>query len=413
MKKGGKVFEYLKTARMLISIGILGLVAVATAGELMQESPAPGRDFGRIYYYVPDGIDRSKPAPLLVFLHGGGRNTPDTAPANYLNKEKSWLMPDIADAPFIVAAPSAPLATDGSRWNRDGVSRFIDATIAAAKKKFKIDPDRIFLGGHSMGCYGAYHLGQILADRFAGVWMSAGAWWETDFRAFSGTPVYIQHGRLDCSPSKEYWGGHSSPRRHHWCGVSFARAADELMSRDGVEHVYDEHNGGHSLSFPEAKAAMRRFFAWSADKRRNPYAKKAALVTPCGTKHPDVEKVVRSRWLELVEAVEDEIPVDAIVLHGPAVAQTDDDLKRQTYSLVKRYWDGARIVAENMGNNLFSVKVENVRRFSVYVSPKMGDVTKPFTVDFGDGRIVTATAKPVHGNVDYTAKLEVVVGFAD
>ena len=413
MKKGGKVFEYLKTARMLISIGILWLVVVATAGELMQESPAPGRDSGRIYYYVPDGIDRSKPAPLLVFLHGGGRTTPDTAPANYLNKEKNWLMPDIADAPFIVAAPSAPPASDGSRWNRDGVSRFIDATIAAAKKKFKIDPDRIFLGGHSMGCYGAYHLGQILADRFAGVWMSAGAWWETDFRAFSGTPVYIQHGRLDCSPRKEYWGGHSSPRRHHWCGVSFARAADELMSRDGVEHVYDEHNGGHSLSFPEAKAAMRRFFAWSADKRRNPYAKKAALVTPCGTKHPDVEKVVRSRWLELHEAVEDEIPVDAIVLHGPAVAQTDDDLKRQTYSLVKRYWDGARIVAENMGNNRFSVKVENVRRFSVYVSPKMGDVTKPFTIDFGDGRIVTATAKPVHGNVDYTAKLEVVVGFAD
>ena len=373
MKKGGKVFEYLKTARMLTFVGILGLVVVATAGELMQESPAPGRDSGRIYYYVPDGIDRSKPAPLLVFLHGGGRNTPDAAPANYLNKEKNWLMPDIADAPFIVAAPSAPPASDGSRWNRDGVSRFIDATIVAAKKKFNIDPDRVFLGGHSMGCYGAYHLGQILADRFAGVWMSAGAWWETDFRAFFGTPIYIQHGRLDCSPRKEYWGGHSSPRRHHWCGVSFARAADELMSRDGVEHVYDEHNGGHSLSFPEAKAAMRRFFAWSADKRRNPYAKKAALVTPCGTKHPDVEKVVRSRWLELVETVEDEIPVDAIVLHGPAVAQMDDDLKRQTYSLVKRYWDGARIVAENMGNNRFCVKVENVKRFSIYVSPKMGD----------------------------------------
>ena len=226
--------------------------------------------------------------------------------------------------------------------------------------------------------------------------------------AFSGTPVYIQHGRLDCSPRKEYWGGHSSPRRHHWCGVSFARAADELMSRDGVKHVYDEHNGGHSLSFPEAKAAMRRFFAWSADKRRNPYAKRTAIVTPCGTKHPDVEKVVRARWLELVETVEDEIAVDAIVLHGPAVAQTDDDLKRQTYSLVKRYWDGARIVAENMGNNRFCVKVENVKRFSIYVSPKMGDVTKPFTVDFGDGRTVTVIAEPVSGDSDYTAKLEVV-----
>jgi predicted esterase len=343
-----------------------------------------------------------------VFLHGGGRKSPDTAPGNYFSKEKNWLMPDMADAPFIVAAPSAPPASDGSRWNRDGVSRFIDATIAAARKKFNIDPDRVFLGGHSMGCYGSYHLGQILADRFAGVWMSAGAWWETDFRAFLGTPVYMQHGRLDCSPRREYWGGHSSPRRHHWCGVSFARAADELMSRDGVDHVYDEHNGGHSLSFPEAKAAMRRFFAWSADKHRNPYAKRTALVTPCGTKHPDVEKVVRSRWLELVEATEDEIAVDAIVLHGPAVAQTDDDLKRQTYTLVKRYWDGARMIAENLGGNRFCVKVENVKRFVIYVSPKMGDVKKPFVVDFGDGRAVTAIAVPVSGDIDYTAKLEVV-----
>ena len=404
-----KIFGDSRVRRLLTFVGIIGLTAVATAGDLSFESPAPGRDSGRIYYYVPEGIDRSKPAPLLVFLHGGGRKSPDTAPGNYFSKEKNWLMPDMADAPFIVAVPSAPPASDGSRWNRDGVSRLIDATIAAAREKFNIDPDRVFLGGHSMGCYGSYHLGQILADRFAGVWMSAGAWWETDFRAFLGTPVYLQHGRLDCSPHREYWGGHSSPRRHHWCGVSFARAADELMSRDGVDHVYDEHNGGHSLSFPEAKAAMRRFFAWSADKRRNPYAKRTALVTPCGTKHPDVEKVVRSRWLELVEATEDEIAVDAIVLHGPAVAQSDDDLKRQTYSLVKRYWDGARMIAENMGGNRFCVKVENVKRFVIYVSPRMGDVTKPFAVDFGNGHSVSAIAGPVTGDIDYTAKLEVVV----
>jgi hypothetical protein len=38
----------------------------------------------------------------------------------------------------------------------------------------------------------------------------------------------------------------------------------------------------------------------------------------------------------------------------------------------------------------------------------MGDVMKPFTVDFGDGRTVTVIAEPVSGDSDYTAKLEVV-----
>ena len=400
----------MKNTCLGLSVGLLvSMVSMLHAGELIQDSPAPGRDTGRIYYYVPDGIDRTKPAPLLIFLHGGSTKTPDTAPENYFSESTRWLMPAIADAPFIVAAPSAPPASDGSRWNRDGVSKFIDATIAAAKRKFNIDPERVFLGGHSMGCYGAYHLGQILADRFAGVWTSSGAWWETDFRAFHGTPVYIQHGSRDCDPRREYWGGHSAPRRHHWCGVSFARAADELMSRYGVEHVYDEHDGGHSLSFPQAKAAMRRFFAWAMDKRRKPYAKKAALVTPCGTKHPDVENLVKSRWLELLEAREDEIGVDAIVLRGPAVAETEEDLLNQSYTLTKRYWDGARIIAENRGGNRFTVATENVKRFAICLSPAMGDLGKPFTVEFRGGRSVTVEAKPLSGDPDYAARLEVAV----
>ena len=408
----------IRTMNALVKIQKLRALAAATlfsvslacnAGELIESSPAPGRDSGRIYYYVPDGVDRTKPAPLLVFLHGGGSSTPDTAPAKYLDASQNLLMPEFAAAPFIIAAPSAPPAPDGSRWNRDGVSRFIDAAIAAAKEKFNIDPDRIFLGGHSMGCYGAYHLGQILADRFAGVWMSAGAWWETDFRAFYGTPVYIQHGSRDCDPRREYWCGHSAPRRHHWCGVSFARAADELMTRYGVEHIYDEHGTGHSLAFPEAKEATRRFIAWAADKRRNPYAKKTALVTPCGTMHPEVEKVSRARWLELIKSVDEEIAVDAIVLQGPAVAKTEEDLRNQRYILAKRHWGGARIVAENMGGNRFAVSTENVKRFAILLAPSMGDMEKPFTVDFGEGRTVTAAAKPLSGNPDYSFRMEIDV----
>ena len=382
--------------------------APPSSGHLAFESPAPGRDSGRVYYYAPAGLDLSKPVPLLVFLHGGDSNTPDFAPGNYLSPDKNWLMPDFTNAPFVVAAPSAPPAPDGSRWNRDGVSKFIDATIAAAKGKFNVDPDRIFLGGHSMGGFGAYHLGQILADRFAGVWLSAGAWWEADFRAFLGTPVYVQHGRRDCSPAPGYPGGHDKPRRHHWCGVSFARAAHDLMARDNVEHVYDEHSEGHSLAFPAAKAAMRRFFAWSADKRRNPYAKKAALVTPCGTKHPDVERVSRSRWIELVEAERGEIAIDAIVLHGPDIANVENDLERQTYTLERRRWaDGARIMAENVGGNVFKVEAENARRFNLYLAPAMGDLSRPFKVDFGGGRVVTLDAKPVANGGDYSARLEV------
>ena len=77
------------------------LAAAATcvdAGCLSFEEPAPGRTDGRVYYYVPEGIDLSRPVPLLVFLHGGDASSPDTAPGNYFSEERQWLMPDVTNA---------------------------------------------------------------------------------------------------------------------------------------------------------------------------------------------------------------------------------------------------------------------------------------------------------------------------
>ena len=377
--------------------------------RMLYFTPAPGRRDGRIYYYVPPATDYAKPSALLVFMHGGSVGTEDSAPEKYLG-EHGYAMPAFADAPFIVAAPSAPPGAHGSRWNQEGVKRLIDATIEDAKSRFNIDPDRVFLGGHSMGCYGAYHLGELMADRFAGVWCSAGAWWETDFRAFLGTPVYIQHGARDCSPAPECHPRLDHARKHHWCGVDFARAAHELMTRYDVEHVYDEHSGGHSLKFPQTQEAMRRFFAWSLDKRRNPYARRCALVTPCGTSHPGNEDVVRSRWLELVKAESDRLEIDAILLEGPDIAETESDLERQKYRLGCRVCpQGARIVAENLGGNRFKVKAENVSSFRILLSPAMGDLAKPFTVEFEGGGEVTASVAARGGDRDYCGEILVAV----
>ena len=376
--------------------------------NLALESPVPGYDYGRIYYYVPKEIDLKKPAPLLVFMHGGNSASPETAPERYLTDGTGYMMPEFTESPFIVVAPSAPPGPNGSRWNQKGVFRYIDAVIAAAKRRYKIDSERIFLGGHSMGGFGAYHLGQVMADRFAGVWMSSGAWCRADFRALLGTPVYLQHGRLDCSPLKPHAMAKGA-RPHNWTGPSYARSAHELMSRCGVEHVYDEYSGGHSLADPAAKEATRRFFAWARRQRRAPYAKRAALVTPCGSMHFELEELERARWLELLEAEKGDIMVDAVALKGPRVAAAEADLDRQTYDLVKRpFRNGARIVAENLGGNRFKAKTENVRRFAILLAPQMGDLSKPFTVEV-DGKNHSLGAEPVSGVPDYTARLVVEV----
>ena len=387
--------------------------AFCKVGEAMTRppyfTPAPGRDDGRLYYYIPKGVDCSRPSALLVFLHGGMVDTPDYAPGKFYLDDGGCLMPAFKDAPFIVAAPSAPPSPEDSRWNQAGVWKSIDATIEDAKKRFNIDPDRIFLGGQSMGCFGAYHLGQVMADRFAGVWCSSGGWWETDFRAFLGTPVFIQHGKLDCAPHPKCHPGSPHARPHNLCGVDFARAAHELMTRDGVDHVYVEHSGGHFLSFPEAQDAMRKFFDWARDKRRQPHARRCALVTPCGTRHPGLESVTRTRWLELVEAVSGRMEVDAIILEGPNVAVTEKDFESQSYRLERHVCpQGVRIIAENLGGNRFKVESENVRAFRIYLSPQMGDLNRSFMIEFEDGKDLRVMAKRIADSGDYTAVLSCI-----
>ena len=127
-------------ATSMLTAAVVGfsVQAAAFGGQLTYDEPAPGRDSGRIYYYVPDGLDLARTVPLLVFLHGGGDSTAGT----YFSEERCALMPDVTNAPFIVAAPSAPVTGDSSRWNHAGTSKLIDATIAAASKKFPIDFDR-------------------------------------------------------------------------------------------------------------------------------------------------------------------------------------------------------------------------------------------------------------------------------
>ena len=373
--------------------------------------PAPGRSDGRIYYYVPESLDLTKPVGLFIFLHGGGGNTPDDFPdTHYLNEKEGGLGPHIKNVPLIVAAASAPKPdgkiADWARWNQDDAIPAVLAIIEAVAARVDLDRDRIILGGQSMGGFGAADLGMLLADKLAGVWISAGAWHTADFRAYYGTPVYIQHGKYDTAFA--YKTG-KQPRSITATSQFYARAADKLMTRDNVEHVFDEHDGGHALTWEPAQMATRRFLAWAAKQRRDPYPRRTVLVTPCGSGYPKLHPIKAMRWLELVETTPGKIAYDCIKLTGPKRAYTLDEFLKQGYELTTRKCDGARIVAENLGGNRFKVQVENVAAFRILLAPQMGDLGKPFTVDLGEAGVKTLAAEKIAGHRDYSAAITVKV----
>ncbi len=361
-----------------------------------------------VYTVIPHRCTPDEPAGLFIFMHGGDAGSPPDQPLKmYVDPDNGVLQPYISDIPFITIAPAALTAPDGKRWNRCAVRQYILTLIEETCKRFNIDRDRIILGGHSMGGFGAYHLAPLLADKLAGVWLSAGAWQEEDFRGCLGTPLYIMHGKWDCACN--YRGGHVEPRHHDWCGVSFARAAHELMLEYDIDHVYDEHSGGHGLNWEPCQLAFQRFLRWAARRKRAPYASRCAVVMPNGSRDPDLENLNASRWLEITGTHPGKVALDKIVLTGPNIAWNADELAMQSFYLRKSEYDGARLIGENTGGNFFEFSAENIKSFICYLHPAMADLSKKLTFKV-NGKLCKYKLSEISDHPDYTAKAECFPG---
>jgi len=118
--------------------------------------------------YVPDSYDGTEPFGLLVFLHG---YTPDLNKLNW--KELMYspsLEPLASRARCIVLLPYGRGNTDFQGVGEDDVLR----AIKEVKKRYKIDEDRVFLSGISMGGMGALTIGAHYPDQFAALIVIAG-----------------------------------------------------------------------------------------------------------------------------------------------------------------------------------------------------------------------------------------------
>jgi pimeloyl-ACP methyl ester carboxylesterase len=60
-------------------------------------------------------------------------------------------------------------------WTDSGTEEFVLQLVEAALRTWKLDRNRVFFSGHSMGGYGTWTLGAHHADRVAGLAASAGA----------------------------------------------------------------------------------------------------------------------------------------------------------------------------------------------------------------------------------------------
>jgi poly(3-hydroxybutyrate) depolymerase len=106
---------------------------------------------------------------LLVALHGGGAGAGDASSA------ASAFSGPASSLKMAMVAPEVLVKTEHGWTDPPETERFVLDLIDAAKRSLKVDPNRVYLTGHSMGGYGTWTLGAVHADVFGGLAAFAGA----------------------------------------------------------------------------------------------------------------------------------------------------------------------------------------------------------------------------------------------
>lgn len=322
-----------------------------------------------LYFTVPESYRADRPSGLVVFMHGGGNATSRRAPRYTMNfpdeeDDESDLLGDLFDELGLVAVgPSAPWDEESSyRWCLEKADEYLADVIQECKSRFNIDHDRVFLLGHSMGGFGAFHHAQRQPDRFAAVIAHAGSWQLGCWPVIRGTRLCFINGVHDAEQDD----------RWHYTDIEHARWTERLLAERELDHVFFEHDGGHDAYY--GKPYIARFLRSAKDLRRDPFYAHIALASPVGYSRYYSSPVKHNRWLTLNESTAGQISYDELL--------ADDDVEFDDWELEysKSERDGAAIEAHNRGDNVIDVTTQNVARFTVWLHPKMIDVRRPVRV---------------------------------
>ena len=142
-----------------------------------------------LLFLPPDyGKEQGKKWPLMIFLHGAGERGSD------VNKVKIHGPPKIVeqkkDFPFILVSPQCP---EGKGWEPEEVIALLDEIQA----KYKVDPDRVYLTGLSMGGFGTWETATQYPERFAAIAPICGGGRTFMARRLKNTPTWVFHGEKD------------------------------------------------------------------------------------------------------------------------------------------------------------------------------------------------------------------------
>lgn len=157
--------------------------------HLLKNAEPHAEKHWRYLLYLPDAYRADGPSwPMILFLHGRSLRGSDIemikryGPPAFLDKK--------GDFPFVVVSPQLP---DELAWPAQSLLELLDEIV----KEYRVDSERIYLTGVSMGGGGAWDLAAADQKRFAAMAPLCGYGDIENINLVNDLPIWAFHGDAD------------------------------------------------------------------------------------------------------------------------------------------------------------------------------------------------------------------------
>ncbi|MBM4062807.1 MAG: hypothetical protein FJ265_17185, partial [Planctomycetes bacterium] len=306
------------------------------------------------HLYVPKSYDPARRTPLLCVVHGGSaaRDLAFGARAARSGYDPFWIEQAETNGWLLLA----PLTDRG--WMHLGNSILFSA-ISRVQRDYHVDPDRVYLTGHSMGGHMTWRSAFQFPDRFAAVSPMSGGY---DY-------VASEHvWNLANVPGYTTWG-----EQEPYDINPFNKKIAAWLEAHDYGWTCREKPGGHTIFADEVPKVAAFFAAHPRDLyRRQLWARFGATPLQFDTAEKNEAWGVEHRW-------DPARPIAASTVHWlRGVAREADVPQEQRIMKVHaRIGDGNRI----------EITAEHARRLRLYLHPKL--------VDFARSVVVVANGEKV------------------
>lgn len=273
---------------------------------------------------IPEKLDRTRPPPLFIWLHGRGDKATDL---HFINERMT--------SPGQVAPPGAivvhPFGRQCVGFKQAGEIDVLESS-AAAEKQYQTDPARRVLIGFSMGGAGAWHLGAHFASRWALVCPGAG---------FAETARYVKLKPEDYPAEyvQKLWGMYDAPAYvRNLFNTETIAYSGELDKQIQAAQVMEEAFAAHGRQ-------LTHLIGPNTEHKYEPNAKAELLAR--------IEKHLEQPSVEFPEQV--------------FVQTRTTDYGRQKWVAIEgleTHWKEARVDAVRQGDAM-ELKTDNVTRLSL------------------------------------------------